>query len=264
LSILITGASAGIGRKLALHYLNCGLPVAAVARRQAKLEELQQESRGSNGSLRIYAADVTDKHRMAEVVTAVEQELGPIDLAIANAGVTAQQVTAQLNLEVVEHLFSTNVMGVMYTLVPAMTAMMARGQGQLVAISSLAGILPIPRLGVYGACKTAINYQLEALYWHLKPHGITVTTICPGFIESEMTESQQVPSHWCMNTDRAVAQIVKAIAQKRRFYGFPFVSYHFLRILGLLPHRIQGKVVSYIEKNWFPAPSTSPTSPVKP
>lgn len=257
--ILITGASAGIGRKLVLYYLNCGFAVAAVARREAKLKDLEQESQDCLGSLQIYPGDVTDKQRMAEIVTAVEQEMGPIDLVIANAGITSQQLTAKLDLEVFEQLLMTNVMGVMYTLAPVITAMTGRRRGQIVAISSLAGILPIPRLSGYGASKAAINYQLEGLHWHLKPYGIDVTTICPGFIDTEMTVIQQVPSHWCMNADQAITKMVKAISQRRRFYVFPFGSYQLLRILGMMPNRIKNRLIAYIESNWFPHPNISPT-----
>lgn len=83
--------------------------------------------------------------------------------------------------------------------------MKVRGRGQVVAISSLAGVQPLPRLSTYCASKAAVDYELEALHWALKPHGIRVTTICPGFVDTDMTVRQGVPKRWLMSVDQAVA-----------------------------------------------------------
>ncbi len=252
--ILITGASSGIGRQLALYYLNQGHTVVAIARREDKLTELYQTQQAQNGTLKIYPADVTDKQRMAEVITSIERDLGPLDLAIANAGITTQQFTANLELETFEQVMQTNVMGVFYTLIPAINAMIERGHGQVVTISSLAAFYPIPRISTYCASKVALNYQLAGLYWSLKPYGINVTTICPGFIETPMTASQQVPMYWCLEGNRAVAKITRAIAQKRRLYCFPFWQYQLLKIVGILPHPISNIPIVLIGK-FFPYPN---------
>ncbi|MGL5940010.1 MAG: SDR family NAD(P)-dependent oxidoreductase [Waterburya sp.] len=255
--ILITGASSGIGRKLVLYYLNQGHTVAAVARCKEKLAELYQESQSQLGTLKIYPADVTDKGRMAEVITVIEKDLGFLDLAIANAGIANQQLTANLDLEAFEQLMQTNVIGVFNTLVPTVKAMMQRGRGQIVTISSLAAFHPIPRLSTYCASKVALNYQLAGLYWTLKPHGIKVTTICPGFIETEMTVKEQVPMYWCMDVNKAVEKIAKAIAQKRRLYCFPFRQYQLIKLLGILPNVIQGFVFNILIEKGFPLPKFS-------
>lgn len=255
--ILITGASSGIGRKLVLYYLNEGHTVAAVARREEKLAELYREPQAQKGTLKIYPADVTDKQRMAEVITAIERDLGSIDLAIANAGIANQQLTANLELEGFDRLMQTNVMGVFYTLIPAIEVMLRRGCGQVVAISSLAAFHSIPRLSSYCASKAALNYQLAGLYWTLKPRGIQVTTICPGFIETEMTVDHQVPKYWCLEIDRAVEKIVRAIAQKRRLYCFPFWQYQLIELLGILPNAIKGFVFNIAIEKAFPRPKFS-------
>ncbi len=254
--ILLTGASSGIGRKLALHYLNQGHTVAAVARRSEKLTELYQAPESHNGTLQIYSADVTDRGRMANVVETVERDLGPLDLVIASAGIAHQQLTHNLDLDAFTSLLQTNVQGVFHTLVPAIDAMLPRGQGQVVAISSLAAFHAIPRMGSYCATKAALTYQLEGLHWHLKPQGITVTTLCPGFINTEMTTQQQVPGIWCMAADRAVEKIAGAIAQKRRRYCFPFWQHVLIQLLNVLPITLRGFVFSVVLEKLFPRPST--------
>ena len=250
--ILITGASSGIGRKLVLHYLERGHVVAAVARHEEKLIELYREPQSQKGTLKIYPADVRDKQGMAEVIAGIERELGCLELTIANAGIADQQLPGNLDLEAFERLMQTNVMGVFYTLIPAIEAMMQRGRGHVVTISSLASLQPIPRIGTYCASKAALNYQLAGLYWTLKPYGIDVTTICPGFIKTEMTVSHQVPMYWCLKLDTAVEKIVRAIAKKRRLYCFPIWQHQILNILGILPNALKGFVFNILIEKVFP------------
>jgi len=254
--VLITGASSGIGRKLVLHYLNEGHRVAAVARREQKLTELYQEPLSKKGTLKIYPADVTDKEQMTEVIASAEQDLGSLDLVIANAGIITQHFTANLELEGFEQLMQTNVMGNFYTLIPAINSMMQRRDGQVVTISSLAGFYPIPRISAYCASKVALNYQLAGLYWLLKPYNVAVTTICPGFIKTEMTTSQQVPEFWCLEINQAVEKITYAITQKRRLYCFPLWQYQLLKMIGMLPHSMANFLIVLIGK-LFPHPNSS-------
>ncbi len=255
--VLITGASSGIGRKLVLHYLDRGRVVAAVARREERLTELYREPQSQKGTLKIYPADVRNKQAMAEVIADIEQDLGAINLAIANAGIAHQQLQANLDLEAFEQLIQTNVLGVFYTLIPAIEAMMQRRSGQVVTISSLAALQPIPRISTYCASKAALNYQLTGLYWTLKPYGIDVTTICPGFIETEMTVSHQVPMYWCLKLDAAVEKILQGISQKRRLYCFPFWQHQILNILGILPNALKGFVFNILIEKGFPRPNLS-------
>jgi short-subunit dehydrogenase len=255
MTVLITGASSGIGYALTLHYLKQGCSVAAIARREAKLQALYQEPQCRYGHLKIYAADVAQKQVMADVVAAVEKDLGPIELAIANAGITAQNLEAKLDLELFELLMLTNAIGVANTLAPAIDSMLIRGRGHIVGISSLAALHSLPRISAYCASKIAVNYLLEGLYRDLKPHGIHVTTICPSFVDTEMTVKEQVPDRWCMKQEVAIAKIVRAIEQRQRFYCFPYWSYHFLKILGILPNIVKEFVFHHISERWFPLPS---------
>src|SRR5262249_44828973 len=152
--VLITGASSGIGRALARYYLNQGATVAAVARRADALRPWQNYL---PGRLAIVPADVTDRVAMAEAIAGVERSLGPIDLAIACAGIAAHQTTADLDLAALERTFATNVCGAFNTLVPVLAAMRRRGRGQVVAVSSLAALQSLPQLTAYCASKAALD-----------------------------------------------------------------------------------------------------------
>jgi short-subunit dehydrogenase len=251
LVVLVTGASSGIGRGLALHYLALGRPVAAVARREAELALLHDEPQSRRSRFQIYPMDVTDRTGMAEVIAAVERDLGPIELAIAGAGIADEQTTSDLDVDGLERMLTTNVLGVVYTLAPVIAAMAARQRGQIVAISSLAAVQSLPRLVSYCASKVALNYQMEGLYWLLRPHGIHVTTICPGFVATEMTAGR-VPPRWCMAPDRAVAKIAASIARKRRLHCFPVWLYLVLRMLHATPDPIKGFAFTHMDKRLFP------------
>jgi short-subunit dehydrogenase len=251
LVVLVTGASSGIGRGLTLHYLGLGCTVAAVARREARLALLHDEPESRRGRLQIYPMDVTDRTGMAEVVAAVERDLGPIELAIAGAGVADEQTTADVDVDGLERMLTTNVLGAFYTLAPVIAAMAARGHGQIVAVSSLAAVQSLPRLVSYCASKAALNHQMEGLYWLLRPHGIHVTTICPGFVATEMTAGR-VPPRWCMAPDRAVAKIAASIACKRRLHCFPAWLYLALRLLRAAPDTIKGFAFTQTDKRLFP------------
>lgn len=251
MNILITGASSGIGRELAIYYLNCGDRVAAIARREDRLQQLYQDFPAHRERLEIYVGDVSNRQHMREIVTTIEQDLGAIDLAIANAGIVSQQFSDRLNFDDFEPIIATNVMGVVNTLLPAISTMLDRRQGHIVVISSLAGVLPIPRLSIYGASKAFINYFLEGMYYNLKSYNICVTAICPGFIDTDLTRNQQVPQHWCMNLEDAIALIVKAIEQKKRFYAFPWHVYFLWRFLGLLPTGIKDFFIAEISDRFF-------------
>jgi short-subunit dehydrogenase len=261
MTVLITGASSGIGYALTLHYLKQGYSVAAIARSETKLQALYQEPQCRNGHLRIYPADVTQKETMANVVAIIERDLGSIELAIANAGITGQKLEAKLDLVLVEQLMQTNVLGLANTLAPVIDSMLLRGQGQIVGISSMAALSVIPRISGYCASKVAVNYLLEGLYWDLKPHGIHVTTLCPSFIDTEMTVKEQVPSYWCMEREVAIAKIARAIEQRRRFYCFPFWHYLFLKMLDTLPSVVRGFVMNYVSERFFSRPIIIDSAP---
>jgi short-subunit dehydrogenase len=229
--VLITGASSGIGRALAQHYLSQGRSVVAIARRSALLEDLGREA---TGRLYVFPGDVTDRDGMAGIVAEVERCAGPITLAIAAAGVADHEVESDFDPAICERTLSTNVCGTFNVLAPVAANMRRRGGGHIVAISSLASLGALPQMASYCASKAALNVGMDGMRFLLHGSGVRVTTICPGFIATAMT-ADRIQSRWCMPLDKAMPKILRAIERRRRVCCFPFWSHVGLRALDLLP-----------------------------
>jgi short-subunit dehydrogenase len=235
---LITGASSGLGRELTRHYLRKGQVVVAVARNPARLAELAACPEAGSATLHLRSADVTDRHAMAELVEAVERDLGPLELAIASAGIALEDSTEKIELDCLERMLAVNLMGVAYTLAPVTSAMRRRGRGQVAALSSLAGLASLPRLESYCATKAALDCLMASFRYRLRPHGVTVTTVCPGFVATPLTAGR-IPAAWCMPPERAAARIARAIARGRRVDRFPLLPHLALRLVGIAPERLR-------------------------
>ena len=257
--VVISGASAGIGRALALDYLARGHSVAAIARSAGKLAKLEASAPGHAELLRTFPADVRDKASMAAVADQVHRAFGPVDLVIANAGVAERRGTPGLDADAVAMVFATNVLGVVNTVEPYLKNMARRGTGQVAVISSLAAIHYLPGLGPYCASKAALGRLFEGLYWDLQADGIAVSTICPGFIATDMTRGHTIPARWLMSLDTAVERIVTAIEAKRRMCHFPFEVHAAIRLLALLPDRLKGLVLNKVFHRVFPQTAVEPS-----
>jgi short-subunit dehydrogenase len=236
--VLITGASSGIGRELVRHYLREGHTVVAVARRAPRLTELGAEHPDAGERFACFAADVSDRVAMASIVAGTERMIGPIDLAIASAGMADEHTTPDFDPTSLERSLAINVCGVFNVLAPVAAAMRPRGHGHLVAISSLASERSLPRMTAYCASKAALNSGMEGLDLLLRGTGISVSTISPGFIATEMTDGR-VASRRCMPLDRAMAKIIRAIRHRRRVCRFPASQHLLLRALGLVPTSVR-------------------------
>ena len=238
--VLITGASSGIGRALASHYLDRGTAVAAIARRGAALHGLHRP----DARLAIFTVDVADRARMEAVVSEVERALGPIHLAIACAGVAEHEIGPDnLMLEGLALMLATNTVGAFNTLVPAAAAMRARGDGHIVAISSLAALHGIPIMAGYCMSKAALESGMQSLRHALHNTGVQVSVIAPGFVATEMTVGRVAPV-FCMPLERAVQRIVAAIERRWPVYRFPLWQHAVIRILPLLTARAQSSLLA--------------------
>ncbi len=247
--VLITGASSGIGRALSEHYVRQRATVAAIARRAplitVPITGPITVPQAIGGVLVPFKGDVTDRDAMAAIIAEVEQTLGPIDLAIACAGIAEEQSAPDLDLATLERALATNVSGAFNVLVPAARAMRLRGSGHIVAISSLAGEHSLPHMTAYCMSKAALNSGMQGLQLLLRDTGVSVTNICPGFIATAMTAGRVAPAR-CMSLEQAVARILRAIRQRRRICHFPTVLYLLLRMLCLMPTGMKLRVLTPI------------------
>ncbi len=219
--VLITGASTGIGRALAVRYAAGGHPVGVTARRADLLAELVAEVRVAGGTIEAAAADVTDPAGLAAALHDLEARLGGVDVLIANAGVSAPTGGVAVNADGVELMMRVNFLGVVHAFAAVLPGMVARGAGHVVAISSMAAYKGLPGAAGYCASKAAVFSYCEALRIELGSRGVAVTCVCPGFVATPMTSPNQHPMPWLMTADAAAGRIVRGLVRQPAVLDFP-------------------------------------------
>jgi short-subunit dehydrogenase len=226
---VVTGASSGIGWALGKELARQGCQVGLIARRAERLDALAQAIRAAGGTAATAKADVGDRAQILAAVEHVRRQLGPIDLLIANAGVGAPTFLEPVNVAEIEEMFRVNVLGVVYSLEAVLPEMLQRRRGHLAAVSSLGAYKGFPGESAYCASKAALNIYMEGLRVQLRSRGIAVTTLCPGFVKSPMTDVMTVPKPWMMEADEAARRMVRALRRRRKVYNFPWQTVLLMR-----------------------------------
>ncbi len=220
--IFITGASAGIGKALAIAYAGPGVTLGLVARRKPLLDALKGELEARGAKVLLYPVDVRDAAKMARAVDGFVKSAGGVELAIANAGISSRGGLTGGNAEPFAKVISVNVLGALHTLVPAVPHMVEQKRGHLVVIGSVAGFRGLPGRAEYNASKAAVKTLMDGFRLELRRHGIWVTTICPGFVESELTARNKFRMPFLLGADQAARMIVSAIRRRKKTYIFPW------------------------------------------
>lgn len=233
-SILITGASSGIGAALARAYAAPGVSLALVARDAERLAATAAACRGRGAEAVTAILDVTDAAAMAAWIEAHDRT-APIDLAIANAGVSGGTGGDIEPEERTRHIFAVNVAGMLNTVLPLVAPMRRRRHGQIALMSSLASFRGFPGAPAYCASKAAVRVYGEALRGALHGDGVGVSVLCPGFVESPMTAVNKFPMPMLMSAERAAGIIRRGLARNRPRIAFPFPMYMLVWALGALP-----------------------------
>ncbi|HZE68406.1 MAG TPA: SDR family NAD(P)-dependent oxidoreductase [Pyrinomonadaceae bacterium] len=241
---MITGASSGIGRGLAVELSRRGARVGLVARRSDLLAEIIQQIKAEGGRAVALAADVQDAAAMKEVAKQLQEQFGPIDMLIANAGIGTTTDAANLEANEVARVFGVNVVGAASSVSAVVPEMVRRGKGHLVAISSLAAYRGIPKSASYAASKAALSSFFESLRLDLKPKGIDVTIIHPGFIKTPLTAGREARMPFLMEVDEAVKKIIRAIEKKRKSYAFPWQLASIVRLGLVMPSFLYDRIAS--------------------
>lgn len=244
MKIVITGASSGLGEALALRYAYEENQLVLIARRKERLESVAQRCRAKGAEVETIIADVNDFVRMRKV--GEELSRGEIDRIILNAGVSVGHSGEVTPFEDFERLFKTNFLSVHALLEPMIPKLIEQKKGEIVFISSLASLFTMPTSIAYSSSKRAINAYAEGLHYQLKPYGIAVMTIMPGFIDSEMTRKNHFKMPFFMSTERGVARITHAIERKKIRYAFPFRFALMIQIVSLFPQPLRDKIVNFI------------------
>ena len=218
--IFITGASTGIGVALARHYAGPDTEIGLYARRRDLLEKLASSL---PGRCAIYPADITDDAAVAAAAQDYTARFGAPDLVIANAGISIGTRGDELrDVDTLRRVLEVNVAGLAATLAAFAPAMRAAGGGTLCGIASVAGFRGIPGAGAYSASKAAAISWLEALRVELAGSGVSVVTICPGYIDTPMTQVNKYPMPFLISADDAAKRFARAIAAKRRLAVIPW------------------------------------------
>lgn len=248
--ILITGASSGLGYALARRMSSPDNALLLLARRVGRLDALAQEIRNSGGTVSLYPADVTDQDQMREIARDILSREGVPDLIVANAGIRG---TGNGNgPETTEDIFRTNLMGVIYTVDPFMSAMKEARRGQIALVGSLAAYRGLPGAGGYCASKAALSAWSDSLRFEMEPCGITVSLVNPGFVTTEMTRNNPYPMPFLWTADRAAEAIIRGLDRRKARIEFPLPMVLLLRAFALLPPRAGDRIFRFFMKPGLP------------
>jgi short-subunit dehydrogenase len=233
-AILITGASSGIGAALANAYAAPDMVLALTGRDAARLTAVAASCTARGARVVTTTIDVTDGAALAAWIAATDGAT-PLDLVIANAGISAGTGGAGETAEQARRILAVNVDGVLNTVLPLLPRMMARGRGQVALMSSLAAFRGLPGAPAYCASKAAVRIWGEALRADVAPHGVDVSVICPGFVASAMTAVNRFPMPLLMPAERAAAIIRRGLARNKARIAFPWRMYALVRLLAAMP-----------------------------
>lgn len=235
-TIVITGASGGIGSALARAYAAPGRILALLGRDEARLETVAQTCRAAGATAETACLDVTDTARMGTWLVAFDQR-HPVDLVIANAGVSSSNAAngAPETADVAARTIAVDLVGVVNTIAPLLPGMRERARGQVAIVGSLASLYPFPSTPAYSAAKAGALFYGRALIPVLARDGISVTVICSGFVETAMSQRVRGPRPLVISADDAAQRIVGAIARGRHVVAFPRRLALGLRLLAMLP-----------------------------
>jgi short-subunit dehydrogenase len=242
--VLITGASSGIGRALAVELGKRGARLGLTARRAEELLKVAEEVGRAGGEALALPADVRDPEAMREAAERVRERWGRVDVLIANAGMSTTTAGTRLDAGEARDVISINVLGVVNSVAAVLPAMLERKAGHLVAISSLASYRGLPKSGAYSASKAAVSTFFESLRVDLRPSRIDVTVIHPGFIRTPMTAGRHRKLPFLLEPEDAACRIIRAVERRARTYAFPWQLASLVRVIKHIPGRLYDRLAS--------------------
>jgi short-subunit dehydrogenase len=231
----VTGAGTGIGREVAQRLALDGWQVAVSARTREDLESLASEA---PDAIRIFVLDVTDRKAVAAAATEIRDTMGPIELTVFSAGTYVPMSAKDFDIDGFAKTIEVNLMGTVNCLAAVMPPMIARCSGHIAVVSSVSGFVGLPAAGAYGASKAALINLCEALRPDLVRHGVTMTVINPGFVDTPLTKKNDFPMPFLVSVEAAGDAIMAGLKTDRFEIVFPWQMNLAMKTLALLPHRL--------------------------
>lgn len=230
----LVGASSGIGAALARELVDRGAHVAISARRADALDRI------AAGTMITVPLDVTDRDAVHQAAAEVTGTLGPLDVVVWCAGYWKQFDARHWDPDEFARHIEVNLLGLNNLLAAVVPAMAEARHGHIVGIASVAGYRGLPGAEAYGATKAAQINLLEALRAALAPHDVRVTTVCPGFVRTEMTAGNEFPMPFLIDADEAARAIADGLAARRTEIVFPLPMAAVMKVARLVPVRAWG------------------------
>ena len=228
----VIGASSGIGRELALLLSEQGSYVAASARSADKLKDLAEQAHKIGG----YPLDVTDPESVKSSAADIEEASGPIDLVVLCAGAWTISDVAKIDVPAIRKGVEVNYMGAVHVLDAILPGMLARRQGHIVIVASVAGYRGLPRSLAYGPTKAALINLAETLNAELAPHGVKVSLVNPGFVDTALTRDNPFPMPAIMSANAAAKKLLAGLKSERYEIIFPRRFVYPMKLLRIVPN----------------------------
>ena len=239
--IWITGASSGIGKALAIKFAEKGWIVAASARRENLLEDLNK----FNQNIYSFPLDVTEIENCKLVANKIIEKFGGIDICVFGTGMHDPKSEKRFNLNKIREIMEVNYFGTMNSINSIYEYFSEKKNGQISIISSVAGYRGLPAAGAYCASKAALTSYAESLNFDMQMKNVKVSLISPGFIKTPMTDQNDFPMPMIKSPEFAANEIFKGLTEKKSFeIHFPKAFTYFLKFLQILPSNIYFKLVS--------------------
>lgn len=236
--VLITGASSGIGKAIARQLAEENCRLVLLARRIELLEQLNKELQLTNDQPLIIKCDVSKKEDVAYAYGVIKERFGGVDIAILNAGYGHEVTVQNYNSRFAEDTFGANIFGIVYWVEQLLPKFVEKKDGVIVGISSLADNRGYSGSGFYCASKAAASVYLEGLRIELKPRGIKVITVKPGFVRTPMTEKNEYQMPMLMEPEKAAQIITEGIKKGKNIIQFPWPIVLVTRLVGFLPNSL--------------------------
>ena len=227
----VIGASSGIGAAVARELASRGGTVAISARREEQLREV------AGGHMLVVPLDITDAASAAAAAERIREELGPIDVAVLSAGYWQQMAPAAWDTEVFDQHVRVNLTGMSNSIAAVLPGMLRRRRGVIAGIASVAGYRGLAGAEAYGATKAAQINLLESLRVHVARTGVHVTTICPGFVRTDLTAANSFPMPFIIDADAAARSICDGLERERTEIVFPKRMALLMKTARLVPAR---------------------------